>query len=205
VTLKKSNKTKEKAPVVKAELEILLFSTQAEFRRWLQKNHAVCPGIWLRFYKKASDIVSIVYAEALDEALCYGWIDGQAKSCDEHSYMQRFTPRRPQSMWSKRNIEYIARLQASGKLEAPGRKAAEAAKADGRWERAYDSPRNITVPEDFALALSKNKKALAFFEGLNKTNRYAILWRLQTAKKPETRVKRMKTLIEMLKKGEKFH
>ncbi len=205
MVLKKGNKTKVKAPAVKADLEVISFSTQAEWRKWLHKNHSKCPGIWLRFYKKASETVSIVYAEALDEALCYGWIDGQADSFDEHSYIQRFTPRRPQSMWSKRNIEYIARLEASGKLHEAGKKAAETAKADGRWERAYDSPRNITVPEDFLLALSKNKKALAFFESLNKTNRYAMLWRLQTAKKPETRERRMKIILEMLKKGEKFH
>ena len=138
-------------------------------------------------------------------ALCYGWIDGQKNSYDAESWIQKFTPRRPRSIWSKRNREHIARLEQSGKMKAAGIKQVEAAKADGRWEQAYDSPGNMVVPADFLIKLARNKKAEAFFKTLNKTNTYAIVWRLQTAKKPETRDKRMKEILEMLKKQEKFH
>jgi uncharacterized protein YdeI (YjbR/CyaY-like superfamily) len=161
--------------------------------------------VWLRFYKKGSGITSLNYAQALDEALCYGWIDGQSKTSDEKSYLQKFTQRRARSIWSKRNIEHIARLTEEGKMKPSGLKAAEAAKADGRWDMAYDSPGNMSIPEDFLLELSRDKKAFAFFETLNKANTYAISWRLQTAKKPETREKRMKIILGMLSRGEKFH
>ena len=155
--------------------------------------------------KKATGKPSVNYGAALDEALCYGWIDGQKNKYDNESYLQKFTPRRPRSIWSKRNIEHIERLEKEGKMRSAGRKAVEAAKSDGRWERAYDSPKNMEVPEDFIAELSKNKKALAFFESLNKTNRFAIAWRLQTAKKPETRERRKKVMLEMMERGEKFH
>ena len=162
-------------------------------------------GIWLRFYKKGSGIVSLNYAAALDEALCFGWIDGQSKSLDENSYLQKFTPRRARSIWSKRNIEHVARLIEEGKMNPSGLKEAEAAKTDGRWQKAYDSPANMEIPEDFLRELSKDKKAFAFYKTLNKANTYAIVWRLQTAKKPDTREKRMKAILEMLSRGEKFH
>lgn len=187
------------------DLHIICFETGDEWRRWLEKNHHSQNGIWLRLYKKDSGIVSISHRIALDEALCYGWIDGQARKYDAVSYLQKFTPRRARSIWSKRNIEHIARLLQAGKMTPLGLKEVEAAKADGRWARAYDSPSNMTMPEDFLQELAKNKEASTFFETLNKTNRYAIAWRLQTAKKPETREKRKGVIIEMLSRGEKFH
>lgn len=198
-TEKEINKT------AKTDFPVLFFESQDEWRTWLEQNHNAARGVWLRFYKKGSGIVSLNYPGALDEALCFGWIDGQSKTFDEKSYLQKFTPRRAKSIWSKRNIEHIARLIKEGKMKPSGLKEAEFAKADGRWDRAYDSPGNQSIPEDFLLKLSKDKKTLAFFESLNKANTYAITWRLQTAKKPETREKRMKIILEMLSRGEKFH
>jgi uncharacterized protein YdeI (YjbR/CyaY-like superfamily) len=186
-------------------LEIRAFKSQNEWNRWLEKNHAKSKGIWLRFFKKNSGVLSVTHAQALDEALCYGWIDGQLKKYDEQSWLHKFTPRRARSIWSKRNIDHVERLIKSGKLKAAGLKEVEAARADGRWESAYDSPAAMRLPADFLQKLAKNKKAKAFFETLNRANTYAIVWRLQTAKKPETRLARMKAIIEMLSKGEKFH
>ena len=198
------NKIKTKA--TKPDSPILSFNIVKELGSWMAKNHAVLPqGIWIRLFKKDSGIKAITYSEALDVALCYGWIDGQKNSYDTESWIQKFTPRRPKSIWSKRNREHIVRLEQSGKMKAAGIKQVEAAKADGRWEQAYDSPGNMVVPADFLIKLARNKKAEAFFKTLNKTNTYAIVWRLQTAKKTETRDKRMKEILEMLKKQEKFH
>jgi uncharacterized protein YdeI (YjbR/CyaY-like superfamily) len=187
------------------ELEIVAFSSPKMWERWLAKNHAAAPGVWLRFFKKDSGVATVTYAEALDGALCFGWIDGQVRKHDAQSWLQRFTPRRARSLWSKRNREHVARLTASGEMRAAGLKQVEAARADGRWDCAYDSPAKMTVPQDFLKALAKNKKALAFFKSLNKTNVYSIAWRVQTAKKPETRAKRMGTILDMLVRGKKFH
>ncbi len=189
----------------KGSMQILHFKSSAEFRRWLKKNHAASEGIWLRFFKKASNVRSVNYAEALDEALCHGWIDGQVKSFDEHSWLQKYTPRRPRSGWSKRNTEHAERLIKAGAMTPAGLKAIEAAKADGRWEAAYSSPRNATPPKDFLKELGKNKKALAFFKTLNRTNIYPIVYLLETAKKPETRERRMKKILGMMAQGKKFH
>jgi uncharacterized protein YdeI (YjbR/CyaY-like superfamily) len=189
----------------KPELEIISFKDPAEWRKWLDKNHATAPGIWVRFFKKASGIESINYAQALDEALCFGWIDGQVKSLDEQSYLQRFTPRRPRSNWSKRNTEHIARLIKLGKMAPAGIKAVADAKADGRWDKAYAPPSEIQPPDDFLIKLSKNKKAGEFFKTLNKTNTYAIFWNIENAKKLETRERKIQKYIEMLSKGEKLH
>lgn len=189
----------------KDDYPVITCKTQKEWHNWLDKNHSELNGAWLRFFKKTSAIKSVNYKEAIDEALCYGWIDGQSNSLDENSWIQKFTPRRVKSIWSKRNIENISRLEKEGRMKPAGLKAVEDAKKDGRWGRAYDSPVNMKTPEDFLKALSKNKKAVAFFNTLNKTNTFAIGWRLQTAKKPETREKRMKAILEMLKKGERFH
>jgi uncharacterized protein YdeI (YjbR/CyaY-like superfamily) len=206
-------KTHEK-PVVKSKQEkekkaedpeIIEFRAPDKFERWLRDHHSSSTGIWLRIYKKGSGVKSVVYKEALDEALCYGWIDGQKKSFDEHSFLQRFTPRRTKSIWSKRNQEHVARLIESGKMRSTGLKQVDAAKEDGRWDQAYDSPANMTVPADFLKELAKNKDAVKYFGSLNKTNKYAITWRLQTAKKPETRERRMKAILEMLAAGKKFH
>ncbi len=186
-------------------MEIIPFATPNEWEQWLELNHAVSKGIWLQMYKKSSGIASVVYAEALDVALCYGWIDGQAKSIDTLSYIQRFTPRRPRSIWSKRNIEHIARLMQQGRMKPAGLKEAEAARADGRWADAYDSPANMTLPDDFLADLANNTKASEFYASLSKGNQYAICWRLQTAKRPDTKEKRKKVILEMLTRGEKFH
>jgi len=187
------------------ELPEIAFGSSAAWRTWLEVNHALSDGIWLKFYKKGSGTPSVVYAEALDEALCYGWIDGQLKAGDENYYLQRFTPRRPRSTWSKRNINHVARLEKEGKIRPPGWQAIEAAKMDGRWENAYDSQSDMTVPDYLLAELKNDPKSLAFFESLNKVNIYAIVWRLQSAKNPETRAKRMKVVLEMLAKGEKIH
>jgi uncharacterized protein YdeI (YjbR/CyaY-like superfamily) len=165
----------------------------------------------MRIFKKTSvragrsGEASITYAEALDQALCFGWIDGQKKPCDERSWLQKFTPRRAGSGWSKTNTQHVERLSRSGLMESAGRKAVEEAKVDGRWQAAYDSPRQAAPPEDFMAALARNRKARLFFRTLNKANVYAIVYRLQTAKKPETRARRMNMIVEMLERGEKFH
>ena len=181
------------------------FKSLRDFRTWLAKNHNRSEGIWLRIYKKDSGVATVTYAEALGQALCFGWIDGQKKPYDKQSWLQKFTPRRPKSGWSKNNTQHAERLMMSGKMAPAGLREVNAAKADGRWEAAYDSFGNAAVPDDFLKELAKNKKAKAFYESLNKTNLYSIAYRLQTAKKPETREKRMHMIIEMLARGEKFH
>ncbi len=189
----------------KSDQPIIPFANTQIWEQWLEQNHLESNGIWIQFYKKNSGIASVTYAEALDVALCYGWIDAQLKSIDELSYKQHFTQRRPKSIWSKRNIEHIARLTKEGRMKPNGIKQVEAAKSDGRWEQAYDSPGKMVLPEEFITELTKDEKALAFYESLSKTNKYAIGWRIQTAKRPETKEKRMKEIIEMLRKGEKLH
>jgi len=183
----------------------LSFRSQKEWSAWLSKNHTRVEGIWLRLYKKASGVTSVNHDQALDSVLCYGWIDGQTKPFDKDSWIQKFTPRRAKSLWSKRNIEHTERLIKTKKMRAPGMREIERAKSDGRWHAAYDSPSKVTIPEDFLIRLSKNKKALAFFKSLNKTNRYSIAWRLQTAIKPQTREKRMETILAMMRERKKFH
>ena len=187
------------------DLPTLAFKTSQAFETWLAQNHDHTNGLWLKIFKKDSGIQTINYAEALDVALCYGWIDGQKKSFDEKAYLQKFCPRREKSIWSKINIGHVERLINEGKMKAAGFTAIDKAKADGRWEKAYDSPSNMTIPEDFIQALGQNKNAEAFFKTLNKANLFSIGFRLQTAKKPETRDKRMKDIIAKLAKGEKFH
>ena len=176
-----------------------------EWANWLATHHATSDGVWLRLFKKGSEAVGVSRADALDEALCYGWIDGQVKKHDEVSWLQKFTPRRKKSIWSKINVGHVTRLIAAGRMKPAGLREVEQARQDGRWADAYDSPSRSTMPEDFLAALSKNKRAAAFFETLNKANRYAISWRLQTAKKPETRHRRMRTIIAMLAKRKAFH
>jgi uncharacterized protein YdeI (YjbR/CyaY-like superfamily) len=186
-----------------AGLAIVLFNTSAAWEDWLSKNHRQPTGVWLKIAKKAAHKQSISYLEALDVALCYGWIDGQKRSYDTDYFLQRFTPRRPKSVWSKVNVDNIARLTAAVLMKEAGLAAVEAAKADGRWDQAYDSARTIQVPEDFRIALDKSPSAKEFFASLNKTNTYSILWRIQTAKKPETRQARIQMLIATLEAGEK--
>ena len=186
-------------------MKIMSFAAAPELRSWLAKNHSRSKGILLRIYKKQSGMVSVGYAEALDQALCYGWIDGQKLPGDKPSWLQTFTPRRPRSGWSKKNTEHAERLIKSGEMTAAGLKEIEAARSDGRWQAAYDSFGDASIPEDFLKELARNKKAKAFFATLNKTNLYSVAYRLQTAKKPETRERRMQAIIEKLARGEKFH
>ena len=181
------------------------FRSPKELRAWLAKEHTRAPGLFLRIYKKDSGIPSVTYAEALDQALCFGWIDGQKLPFDASSWIQKFTPRRAKSGWSKKNVGHVDRLIQEGQMTPAGLKEIEAAKADGRWAAAYDSPANATVPPEFVKELARNAKAKQFYATLNKANLYAIAYRLQTAKRPETRIKRMKLIIEMLARGEKFH
>ncbi|HEY7770363.1 YdeI/OmpD-associated family protein [Longimicrobium sp.] len=192
-----------KAPA--PELPIILFDDQAAWAAWLDEHHADSPGAWLRLAKKGAPYSSVSYAEALDVALCYGWIDSQKKTFDEHSFLQKFGPRGARSIWSKVNREKIQALIDAGRMKPAGIQAVESAKADGRWDAAYDPASTASVPDDLQAALDANPKAKAFFATLNGANRYAILFRVQTAKKPETRAKRIATLVEMLERNEKIH
>jgi len=186
------------------ELPTLPFESKKKFADWLAKEHDKSAGVWMKLAKKATGIPSVTYAEALDVALCYGWIDGQRGSFDDKYFLQKFTPRRPKSIWSKINTEKVERLIVSGEMKLSGLKAVEAAKQDGRWDAAYKSQKNIEVPEDFKSALSRNKKAGTFFESLTGSKRYSFLFRIETAKKAETREKRIHQFVEMLEKGETF-
>ena len=192
-------------PKIENVVQVISFASSKEWRKWIAANHSKSNGLWLRFFKKVSGEKTITYSEALEEALCYGWIDGQANKYDTNSYIQKFTPRRPKSIWSKKNTEKAERLIQEGKMKKGGMQQVELAKADGRWQQAYDSPKYMKVPEDFLQRLSKNKKAKTFFDRLNKANQYAIAWRLQTAKRPETREKRLKEILVMMSEGKKFH
>ena len=183
----------------------LAFEDRTAWRAWLEINHAKSSGVWLRMAKKASGIPSITYAEAIDVALSYGWIDGQSKSEGETHWVQKFTPRTARSIWSKRNREKVLALIAAGEMKPSGLAEVERAKKDGRWDAAYDGPRTMTVPVDLQAALAKSKRAKAFFESLDSRNRFAILFRLKTAKKAETRARRLKQFVEMLGRGEKIH
>jgi len=186
-------------------MKTLAFKSSRAFRTWLEKNHGRAEGILLRIYKKDSGAATVTYAAALDQALCFGWIDGQKLPGDDRSWLQKFTPRRPRSGWSKRNTAHVQRQIESGEMTASGLREIDAAKADGRWEGAYDAFGSAAMPDDFLKELARNKKAQAFFKTLNKTNLFSIVYRLQTAKKPETREKRKQTIIAMLERGEKFH
>ena len=185
--------------------KIIAFPSAREFEQWLAKNHAESTGIWLRFFKKNSGVLSVSYVEAVAAAICFGWIDGQLKKYDQESWLRKFTPRRPKSVWSKRNRAHAERLIKVGKMRAAGLQEVEAAKEDGRWKAAYDSASDMEIPDDFVKELAKNKRAKAFFETLNRANVYAIVWRLQTAKKPETRQRRLATILAILAKEQKFH
>jgi uncharacterized protein YdeI (YjbR/CyaY-like superfamily) len=187
------------------EREVLTFEGRKEFGKWLAKNHAKPMSVWIRFFKKASGKKGITYSEALDEALCYGWIDSLVNTYDADSYIQKFSPRGQKSVWSKRNREHVARLIKAKKMRPAGLAQVQAAKKDGRWAGAYDSPADMKIPDDFLAELKKDKKAKAFFDTLNRANLYAIGWRLQTAKKPQMRAKRMTTMLAQLKAGKKFH
>lgn len=184
---------------------ILSFADKQAWAQWLDAEHGRAAGIWLKFAKKNSGILSLTYEEAVEVALCYGWIDGQMKGLDDKYWLQKFTPRRAKSIWSKINTERAERLIASREMQPAGLREIESAKQDGRWLAAYASQKNMTVPQDFQSALNKNKKAKAFFETLTGANRYAILFRIETAKRAETRARRVEQFVEMLERGEKLH
>lgn len=194
----------DQTPELPDGLPVLPFADAAAWERWLIAN-AASKGLWLKIAKKDSGIVTVTYDQALDVALCHGWIDGQKRGFDGHYFLQRFTPRRPKGLWSKINIGKVERLIAEGRMRPGGAREVDAAKADGRWDAAYDGARNMEVPPELAAALAKNKKARTFFETLDKTNRYSVCWRVQTAKKAETKAKRVAALVEMLARGEKIH
>jgi uncharacterized protein YdeI (YjbR/CyaY-like superfamily) len=187
------------------DYDIVEFKDQEAFRTWLAENASKVPGIWLKMYKKGSGVASITYAQALDEALCFGWIDGQVKKGDDQYYMQKFTPRRTRSMWSKRNIENVERLTKAGLMTEAGLHEVEKAKADGRWAAAYDKPSDMEVPKFFLDMLKQYPEAERFYKTLNKANIYAIAWRLQTAKTEETRQRRLEKILAMLEAGQKLH
>lgn len=184
---------------------IEFFENGAAFERWMRKNHEKASCIWVKSAKKKTGIPSITWDEGVDVALCYGWIDGQGKSVDDTYTLQRYTPRGKRSTWSKLNRERVARLIAEGRMQPAGLAEVDRAKADGRWDAAYDPPSTAAVPDDLAKALSKSAKARKFFESLNSTNRYAILHRIQNAKKPETRARRIEKFVVMLKNGAKIY
>jgi uncharacterized protein YdeI (YjbR/CyaY-like superfamily) len=186
-------------------LPILPFATWQDWDNWLAEHHTDTGGIWLKIAKKESGFASVSYAEALDSALCYGWIDGQKASFDDQYWLQKFTPRRPKSMWSKINCDKVAVLIEAGRMQPAGLRQIELAKADGRWDAAYSSQSKITIPDDFQQALDNNPPAKEFFNTLNSANRYAVLYRIQTAKKPETRAARIQKLIDMLARNEKIY
>ena len=210
--MKRTTKTPDPSPV-------RLFKSKKDWADWLEKNHRKSAGLWLRIAKKVRParqksrrvgqpqrgLQSVSYKEALDVALCYGWIDGQKKPEDEKSWLQRFVPRSANSLWSKINREKALALIASAEMKAAGLEAIENAKKNGRWEAAYDSPSGATVPDDFQAALDANPRAKAFFETIDRANRYAVLWRIQNVKKAETRARKIREFIEMLERGEKIH
>lgn len=186
-------------------LPTLPFASPQEWEAWLDAHHTETAGVWLKFAKRDAGVASVTYAEALDVALCYGWIDGQKASFDEQFWLQKFTPRRAKSIWSQVNCAKATALIDAGRMQAAGLRQVEAAKADGRWDAAYAGSRTIEVPADFQAELDAHPAAQAFFTELNSANRYAFLWRIHTAKKPETRAARMARFIEMLDAGQKLH
>jgi uncharacterized protein YdeI (YjbR/CyaY-like superfamily) len=189
-----------------AELPSLVVANVGAWRRWLDKQHATSTGVWLLLAKQGTTKpTSLTYDEALEEALRYGWIDGQLRGGDDTTYSRRFTPRGPRSNWSKRNVTICERLISEGRMHAAGLAEVKRAQADGRWDAAYAGSKSIEVPDDFAAALRANKRAQAGFKKLNSANRYAFLYRIETAKRPETRSRRISQFVEMLARGETFH
>ena len=184
--------------------DIHTFADAAAWDRWLRRHHADSDSAWLRLAKKGTDEPTVTYAEAVEVALCHGWIDGQSRGGETH-WLQRFTPRRARSIWSKVNCARAESLIAQGRMQPAGLKEVERARADGRWERAYDPPGSVTVPPDLQAAFDANRPAARFFATLDSANRYAVLWRVQTARRPDTRAKRIETLVAMLDRGEKIH
>lgn len=184
---------------------VKFFRSSKSWAAWLDDNHSRSTGLWVRIAKKNATARSVTYAEALEVALCYGWIDGQKKPQDEEAWLQKFLPRSNRSLWSKINREKAEALITGGHMKAAGLAAVQMARANGRWEAAYDSPGSSTVPEDFGSALNAHPKAKRFFENLDRANRYAVLWRIQTVKRAETRARKIEQFIAMLEREEKIH
>lgn len=189
-------------PAAKADLPTVFFESQAAWEAWLAAEHATAPGVWIKMARKSTGIPSVDWPQAVEVALCYGWIDGQRAGLDEQYFLQRFTPRRPRSVWSQVNIGHVERLTAEGRMKPAGLAEVERAKADGRWARAYASQSKAEVPPDLQAALAADPKAAAFFATLKGQHRYAILYRVQDAKRPETRARRIAQFVEMLARGE---
>ena len=187
------------------DLPIILFASGAELEAWLEAEHAESEGIWLKIAKKGSGVGSVSYAEAVELGLCFGWIDGQGKRFDDRHYLQRFTPRRPRSKWSRLNRDRVEALVAAGRMRPSGLAAMEAARADGRWDAAYEPPSTAEVPPDLERELARDRSAREAFEALDGANRYAIIYRLNEAKRPETRERRLQKFVEMLRRGERIH
>ena len=189
----------------KQDLPITAFASPAAWEAWLAEQHATSSGLWLKIAKKDSGVETVSYAEALEVALCYGWIDGQKDKFDGDYWLQRFTPRKPRSKWSKINREKAEQLITQGRMQPAGLREVEQAKADGRWDAAYDGQRTAAIPDDLRQALEQNPQAAEFFASLDSANRYAILYRLQEAKKPETRARRLERYVAMLNEQQKIH
>ena len=189
----------------KPELPIIPFATRDAWGAWLEEHHATANGLWLKFAKKGSGLETVSFAQALEVALCYGWIDGQRNGFDGDYYLQKFTPRRSRSRWSKINRDKATDLIEKGEMRPAGLREVERAKADGRWDAAYDSPSTATVPDDLRREIERDPRAMSFFSTLDSANRYAILYRIQDAKRPETRARRIEKYVAMLAEGRKIY
>ncbi|GAA3182650.1 YdeI/OmpD-associated family protein [Blastococcus jejuensis] len=187
------------------DLPVLAFPDQAALEAWLESEHATAPGLYVQLAKKGAGVPSVTYAELVESCLCFGWIDGRSNRLDDRFYLQRITPRRARSVWSQKNVDAVEALLEAGRLRAAGIAAVEAARADGRWERAYAGSADITVPDDLAAALDAEPAAKAEFEVLDGANRYAVLWRVHTAASEATRARRIATLVQMLREGRRIH
>jgi uncharacterized protein YdeI (YjbR/CyaY-like superfamily) len=187
------------------DLPVLTFADQPAFEAWLEAEHERAAGAYVRLAKKGAPQPTLTQAEMVESLLCFGWIDGRVQRFDEHYFLTRVTPRRPRSVWSQKNVEWVTALAAAGRMRPAGSAAVEAAQADGRWARAYAGPATITVPDDLAAALAAEPAAREFFEGLDGANRYAVLWRVHTAGTPATRARRIAALVQMLAEGRSFH
>lgn len=200
-----SQRGKTKPQRTSSEKEIRLFAKPSDWEAWLAANHGSSQGVWLRLGKKGSGTRSVTHAEALEVALCYGWIDGQKLGESAQAWLQRFLPRSARSIWSRINREKAQALIATGRMQAAGHAAIDVAKKNGNWDAAYESPKAAAVPPDFQAALDANPQAREFFDALDRANRYAILFRIQTVKKPETRARKIQEFIHMLKRRERIH
>lgn len=187
------------------DLPVMAFPDQAAFETWLETEGATSPGVYVKLAKKGAGVPSVTYAETVESALCFGWIDGRSNALDERFYLQRMTPRRAKSVWSKKNVDAVEALTEAGRMRPAGLAAVEAARADGRWDRAYAGSATITVPDDLAEALAADPAAQQEFESLDGANRYAVLWRVHTANSPALRAKRIAKLVQMLAEGRRIH